>query len=110
VEDFSAPAHLCPVCLRKLQFRLGFDICERYEGLLALFEKWRLAPEARWISDRLRSLRATPPEPSQREEEGVVDLSTERGKSGKKSRAVAPSARPSRKRKNEALVLDLTSP
>lgn len=25
--------HLCPVCLRKLQHNVGFDISERYAGL-----------------------------------------------------------------------------
>jgi hypothetical protein len=34
VEDLSAPAHLCAVCLRKLQFRMGFDVPQRYQRLL----------------------------------------------------------------------------
>ena len=29
VEDFAAPFHLCGVCLRKMQWRLGFNVVGR---------------------------------------------------------------------------------
>ena len=56
VEDFAAPAHLCAVCLRKLQFRLGFDVTERYRKLLDVFTQGGLKKEARWVKKRIESL------------------------------------------------------
>jgi archaemetzincin len=32
-EASTKEAHLCPICLRKLQSELKFDIVERYEAL-----------------------------------------------------------------------------
>lgn len=76
VEDFSAPSHLCPVCLRKLQFRLGFNVEERYERLQRVFEKWDLKTESKWIKDRLRTIRgadpANPEDESKGEEKGLA--------------------------------------
>jgi archaemetzincin len=34
-ETDAAPAHLCPVCLRKLQFAVQFDPMVRYRELSA---------------------------------------------------------------------------
>jgi hypothetical protein len=56
VEDFSAPAHLCGVCLRKVQFRAGFDVTTRYERLLEVFRRGGLRKEARWVEKRLAHL------------------------------------------------------
>jgi predicted Zn-dependent protease len=56
VEDFSAPAHLCAVCLRKLQFRMGFDVPQRYQRLLGVFKAGGLNKEARWVERRLSNL------------------------------------------------------
>jgi len=33
LEERSKPFYLCPVCLRKLQFSIGFNIAERYKNL-----------------------------------------------------------------------------
>ena len=33
------PMLLCNICLRKLQYRIGFDITQRYRDLLALYQK-----------------------------------------------------------------------
>jgi hypothetical protein len=126
VEDFTAPAYLCPVCLRKLQFRLGFDVLARYEGLLAVFQKWDLTPEARWIRDRLQALRSPAPEGSLGEGavEAKYDESNSSGKSslqriGSRTRASSkkPTRSSSRKRKGrdmeksenrDEVVVDLT--
>ena len=32
-ESDRRPLHLCPVCLRKLQFSVGFDVVKRYQAL-----------------------------------------------------------------------------
>ena len=34
----NQPLFLCPVCLRKLQKAVGFDVMERYTGLCILLE------------------------------------------------------------------------
>jgi archaemetzincin len=57
VEDFSAPAHLCGVCLRKVQFRMGFEVVARYERLKDVFQRGVLQKEARWVERRLEHLR-----------------------------------------------------
>jgi predicted Zn-dependent protease len=61
VEDFSAPAHLCAVCLRKLQFRMGFDVPQRYQRLLSVFKAGGLTKEARWVERRLANLPSAVP-------------------------------------------------
>eukprot|EP00602_Paraphysomonas_sp_CaronLab_P000507 CAMPEP_0185020020 /NCGR_PEP_ID=MMETSP1103-20130426/2610_1 /TAXON_ID=36769 /ORGANISM="Paraphysomonas bandaiensis, Strain Caron Lab Isolate" /LENGTH=414 /DNA_ID=CAMNT_0027550657 /DNA_START=76 /DNA_END=1317 /DNA_ORIENTATION=+ len=48
VEDFSSSAHLCGVCLRKLQFRLGFSIIERYERLRGVYQEVGMRGEVAW--------------------------------------------------------------
>ena len=35
-ESDRRPLHLCPVCLRKLQFSVGFDVVKRYDALAHL--------------------------------------------------------------------------
>jgi archaemetzincin len=59
-ESDSRPMHLCPVCLRKLQHGVGFDVVRRYEGLLRFYQKAGLDDEARWTGDRLRWIRGQP--------------------------------------------------
>jgi archaemetzincin len=48
VEDFSGPSHLCPVCLRKMQFRLGFNVSMRYQKLLDFSKSVGMTQEALW--------------------------------------------------------------
>ena len=55
-EIDSRPIHLCPVCLRKLQFSVGFDVVERYEKLIHLYREAGLHNEASWVSERLRRI------------------------------------------------------
>jgi len=38
-ESDSRVMDLCPVCLRKLQYSLGFDIIERYTKLVEVCKK-----------------------------------------------------------------------
>lgn len=55
-ESDSRPMHLCPVCLRKLQHSIGFDVVERYVNLFHFCEKVGLDDEARWVADRLAQI------------------------------------------------------
>jgi archaemetzincin len=52
-ESDARPLHLCPVCLHKLQWSIGFDVLARYEQLKRYYETAGLAREAEWIADRL---------------------------------------------------------
>ena len=53
-ESDARPLHLCPVCLRKLQFSIGFDVKKRYQKLLAFYKKVGFEKEALWVSNRLK--------------------------------------------------------
>jgi archaemetzincin len=53
-EIDARPLFLCPVCLRKLQFIIGFDIVNRYQKLLHFYDKIGFEHEAEWLSKRLQ--------------------------------------------------------
>ena len=55
-ESDARPIHLCPVCLRKLQYNIGFDPVARYRKLKAFYEKIGLKPEANWVAGRLKNI------------------------------------------------------
>ena len=55
-ESDARPLHLCPVCLRKLHFSIGFDVVERYRGLLEFYNDFGFGREAGWTSDRLKTV------------------------------------------------------
>ncbi len=55
-ESDARPLSLCPVCLRKLQFSIGFDVAGRYRGLLLFYEKAGFDHEAKWVSSRLMKI------------------------------------------------------
>jgi archaemetzincin len=55
-ESDSRPLSLCPVCLRKLQFSIGFDVVARYRQLLDFYRKVAFEPEAQWVATRLRRI------------------------------------------------------
>ncbi|MBN9414273.1 hypothetical protein ABS71_10820 [bacterium SCN 62-11] len=44
---------LCPVCLRKLRYRLGFDAGKRFEDLRNFCNKQGLQPESEWLGRKL---------------------------------------------------------
>ena len=50
VEDFAAPFHVCGICLRKLQWRLGFHVQARYHELERVLKKTmgNTSQEAAW--------------------------------------------------------------
>jgi archaemetzincin len=53
-ESDSRPMHLCPVCLRKLQRSIGFDVVKRYEDLSGFYTEAGWTKEASWVSHRVR--------------------------------------------------------
>jgi archaemetzincin len=53
-ESDSRPMYLCPVCLRKLQYSIGFDIVARYVKLLQFYKKVGFDGEAQWIEKRIK--------------------------------------------------------
>jgi archaemetzincin len=55
-ESDARPLHLCPVCLRKLHFSIGFDVAERYRCLLKFYNDFGFGQDARWVSDRLKTI------------------------------------------------------
>lgn len=60
------PLHLCPVCLRKLHWNVGFDIVDRDSQLLALYQQHEassrlFAKECKFLRRRLRSLSCVVP-------------------------------------------------
>lgn len=61
VEHQWNPLHLCPVCLRKLHWNIGFDIVDRYSKLLALYQQYEssshiFASECVFLRRRLQAL------------------------------------------------------
>jgi archaemetzincin len=52
-ESDLRPLSLCPVCLRKLQHNIGFDVTNRYRRLLQVYSKIGFTHEADWVSGRL---------------------------------------------------------
>lgn len=51
--------HLCPVCLRKLQWNLKFDVRERYRQLRAIYQRSGYDDLALWMDRRLAKLEVT---------------------------------------------------
>jgi archaemetzincin len=64
-ESDSRPLFLCPVCLRKLQFSIGFDVLDRYDKLFNFYRKVGFDDEARWVAGRLKRIASTAGIPSE---------------------------------------------
>jgi archaemetzincin len=56
-ESDRRPMHLCPVCLRKLQFVTGFDVVKHYEALAEFYNSESFDDEARWTRGRLEKIK-----------------------------------------------------
>jgi predicted Zn-dependent protease len=56
IEDFAAPLHWCGNCLRKLHYRIGFDMRERYRKLANLYIRMGMTSEATWVQQRLDTI------------------------------------------------------
>jgi archaemetzincin len=57
-ESDRRPLHLCPVCLRKLQWSVGFDVLERYRALERVTRDDGFIDEVDWLNHRIKVLRA----------------------------------------------------
>ena len=58
-ESDSRPLHLCPVCLRKLQYSIEFDVIDRYRHLFRFYQKVGFDNDAQWIANRLTHILGT---------------------------------------------------
>jgi archaemetzincin len=57
VESDRRPLHLCPICLHKLQWNIGFGVLERYAALERVNRAGGFTEEANWLSRRIRTIR-----------------------------------------------------
>jgi archaemetzincin len=57
-ESDSRPFHLCPVCLRKLQWSVKWDLVKRDESLAALYHEFGFERESNWTKARLTKMKA----------------------------------------------------
>lgn len=55
-ETEATPAHLCPICLRKLVHGADFDAAARYRALAAFYRANAWAEEADWTARQLTKL------------------------------------------------------
>ena len=55
-ESDSQPLHLCPACLRKLQWSTGLNVLDQYKKLHGFYAKVGLEDEAGWIMQRLNRI------------------------------------------------------
>ncbi len=55
-ESDSRPLLLCPVCLRKLQSSIGFDVVARYHRLQQFYSKVGFNFEQDWVTRRLKKI------------------------------------------------------
>ncbi len=56
-ESDRRPLHLCPVCLRKLQWSVGFDVFARYTALEQFDRGTGFSDEAEWLKTRIQKIR-----------------------------------------------------
>jgi archaemetzincin len=66
VEHQLNHLYLCPACLRKLHWNIGFDIRERYTGILEVFSEYEKAHEnfahdCAFLQRRLAKMEGIPP-------------------------------------------------
>jgi archaemetzincin len=55
-ESDARPMHLCPICLQKLHYSIGFDVVERYRQLQQFFKSVRFDEETQWVGKCLGKL------------------------------------------------------
>lgn len=97
--------HLCPVCLRKLHWSVGFDIPQRYRGLLELYQEFEecdaFARDCAFLRQRLAAVEDLP--------EGATAMAT-RPPSRSDSRAEGRVAGPRRRTPPRMPKLNSASP
>jgi archaemetzincin len=55
-ESDRRPLHICPVCLRKLEWSIGFDVVRRYASLERVTREASFMDEVEWLSQQLKRL------------------------------------------------------
>lgn len=55
-ESDEKPLHLCPVCLRKLQYSVGFDPGDRYRKLQAFYKDVGFEADGHWTRRRVEHI------------------------------------------------------
>ena len=58
-ESDARPIHLCPVCLRKLQYSVGFNVVEYYQKIFHFHRTYDFDREAQWVNRRLEHIMGT---------------------------------------------------
>jgi archaemetzincin len=58
-ESTAQPQHLCPVCLRKLHFSVGFVAVKRYEALASFYRQHGWLDEASWVDRQIAKSRGS---------------------------------------------------
>jgi archaemetzincin len=53
-ESDRRPLHLCPVCLRKLHWSIGFDVVSRYASLERVTREANFMDEVDWLRRQVR--------------------------------------------------------
>jgi archaemetzincin len=56
-ESDNTPIFLCPDCLKKLQWNIGFDTVSRYEEMEKFLREEKFVEEADWLKRRIQRLR-----------------------------------------------------
>jgi archaemetzincin len=56
-ESDRRPIHLCPECLKKVRWNIGFDVVGRYQGLKKFYEAHEMKDEAAWVEQRIQECR-----------------------------------------------------
>jgi len=59
-ETDRYPLHLCPICLKKLAWNIGFDIIKREKELLKFYQDNKLSEEFKWAEKRLVTISKEP--------------------------------------------------
>jgi len=52
-ESDRRPIHLCPECLKKFRWNIGFDVVARYEALKKFYAGHAMKTEAEWVARRI---------------------------------------------------------
>lgn len=58
-ESDARPLSVCPICLRKLHFSIGFDVLDRYRKLLIFYRKIGFDRDAGWVAKRVEKIART---------------------------------------------------
>ena len=58
-QQLDSPVCLCPICLRKLQYDIGFDISHRYKALHKFCERHKFIHQQKWLRKMLQLMQVS---------------------------------------------------